>query len=230
MTDYNVQIRNRIGRLQFDGMYTNYYLKEDGFNFHIVASGSPPYKCSITFSGYYPIDKAPIFAYRLLSDVTWMSAHHFIMSGGLIHGVSIWLESGANFYIDWRLYALDYPGEAIDYGLRFFDARGKCIYSSDESTLRTLEESRSVNTYPYTISLTDQKSFYFAQPYGFGYIIIPTGGDSSLFRLYHTGIGRASASQIVLRKGLVYSITGGYVPTGVSGGLSPYVFVGVIPS
>lgn len=227
MTNYSLEIRNRLSRIQFDGNYINYYLKESGLNAHIVNSNDDV-GTQINFSGTYHISKAPLFAFRITADEKWVTAHrYYVDANNKITGIAVNTLYDDDCYIDWRLYVLDYPTETDDYGILFKNDKGQKIYTSSEEALKTVDPSRNLGALDfivtnYNISHDEINPYYILQPYGWLWANLVI-----THALSWSGIMRKGESQIWVSWGNIIQTSAGPAANLTN---CPNLFLGIVPA
>ena len=130
---YGINIRNRIGFLQLDGNYHNYFLKEEGFA--AACSNGDGNEDSYNFANTYSYNRAPLVAIRPLSTSYGIAVTRFKVTSGKISGFYALTEYNHNCTFDWRLYCVDY-GAPPEYGIQIFNERGNQIFCSSENNLK----------------------------------------------------------------------------------------------
>jgi|WetSurMetagenome_2_1015567.scaffolds.fasta_scaffold492414_2 hypothetical protein len=172
MTDYGFNVRNRVGFMQLDNNYIDYFLKESGSGVTINNESAT------NFANSYAYNRAPIIAYRPTTTAYGMAISRYKISSGKISGFYAFPFYGQSCTFDWRLYCLDYNPTPPDFGIQIFNAYGNQIFCSTENQMKIIwgggsqvinvPDNLNLGNPLITITHPDYENpFYFVQPNSF---------------------------------------------------------------
>lgn len=198
MTDYGFNVRNRVGFIQLDNNYIDYFFKESGSGVYITS------ETAVDFANTYNYNRAPIIAYRPTTTDYGMAISRYKITSGKISGFYAFPYYEESCTFDWRLYCLDYSPTAPDFGIQVFNAQGNQIFCSAENQMKivwgggsqiiNVPDNLNLGNPLITITHPDYENpFYFVQPNSFA---VRTSGSGPVFTRtrYRAGIWKIDAT------------------------------------